>query len=246
MNVKEFIKSHRALKKTVKLLIYISMLPVLIPIGFLMNLRKAVLTPRAEKTDAIGVLGRGVSLKEASQLAFLDDFIIVNMEAKDLNTEPVRSLLKGKRIIHFVNIGEGVLPPLQLLRYSVYRYVIARLKPDGSSAVMRSPRKVYATERFGFKTDYLPEEMAPYLKDAPNAGMVAIVYAAVALKKRHIYMAGFDFYQTGYLTGPLRESEPELPTIASEKMIRYIGNFMAQYPDTNFHFVTASSFNPNL
>src|SRR3989344_6738513 len=133
MQTKEFVKRHKILKKTAKILLYIAMLPVMIPIGMLLNIRRIIFEPKAGKSDAIGVLGRGVSLKEASQLAFLDDFIIVNMEAKDLNTEPVRSLLKGKRIIHFVNIGDGVLPPLQLLRYSVYRYVIARLKPDGSS-----------------------------------------------------------------------------------------------------------------
>ena len=240
MKIKEFIKKHKKLKKAVKIIIGIAKLPVLIPIGILLNIRKVYFTPKAEKSDSVGVLGRGTSLREAGRLNFIKDFIIANAEPKDLETEPVCSLLKGKRIIHMVNIGEGVLPAWYLLKYNIYRYVISRLKPDGSESRIRSPRKVYATERFGFKTDFLPEKMVPFLKGADNTGVIAVAYAAVALKKKNVYVAGLDFYETNYLIGPLKEGEIIYYPEAGEKMRKYIANLIAKFPETNFNFITAS------
>ena len=157
MKIKEFAKKHKKIKRVAITLIKIGILPIMIPIGTIMNIRKILFTPKSRQTDAIGVLGRGISLTEAGRLDFLDDLIIANTTSRELKVESIRSLLKGKRIIHFVNIAERVLPPQYLLRYNVYRYVIARLRPNGSNARIRSPRIEYATEWFGFKTDFLPE-----------------------------------------------------------------------------------------
>jgi hypothetical protein len=244
--MKEFLKKHEKIKKILRELIRTSKIPFLIPIGTLMNARKLWFTPKSRESDSIGVLGRGVSLAYAGRLNFLKDFIIVNTEVKELKIEPVRSLLKGKRIVHMVNIGEGVLPAWYLLKYNIYKYVISRLKPDGSDSRIRSPRKVYATEKFGFKTDFLPEGMVPYLEKANNTGVIAVAYAAVAMKKKNVYVVGMDFYETGYLTGPLSEKEMIFFPEAREKMINYINDLIAKCPDTNFHFITASSFKCSL
>ena len=244
--MKEFIKKHEFLKKIIKTVINFIKLPVLIPIGVLMNIRKIRETPRMELTDSIGVLGRGVSLKEAHRLNFLKDFIIVNTRPIELKTEPVKSLLKNKRIIHMINIGEGVLPAWYLLKYRIYKYIIARLKPNSSARDLYSPRKVYATEKFGFKTDLLPEEIIPYLEGAGNSGVIAIAYAATALKKKNVYISGVDFYETPYLTGPLNPDERELATKARDLMISYVSKLASRCPETNFYFITASSFNPKL
>ena len=241
--MREFLEKH---KKILRELIRTSKIPFLIPIGTLMNARKLWFTPKSRESDSIGVLGRGVSLAYAGRLSFIKDFIIVNTEVKELEIEPMRSLLKGKRIIHMVNIGEGIFPAWYLLKYNIYKYVISRLEPDGSEARIRSPRKLYITERFGFKTDFLPEEMTPYLEGANNSGVVAVAYAAVALKKKNVYVVGMDFYETNYLTGPLSEKEMIFFPEAREKMIKYITNLITKCPDTNFHFITASSFKCSL
>lgn len=249
MKIKEFIKKHEKIKKAVKIMIRIAMLPILIPIGIVMNIRKILLSPKSRQTDSVGVLGRGISLVQAGRLDFLNDFVIANTKSQELNTEPVRSLLKGKRIIHMVNIGEKVLSPWYLLKYNIYKYVIARLKPDGSNAGLRSPRGEYATEWFGFKTDFLPEEMVPYLEGACSTGAVAVAYAAVALKKKNVYVVGIDFYEADYLTKSLEgelEKEPGLSTDARDKMMKYIFDLIAKCPGTNFHFITASSFKSSL
>lgn len=249
MKIKEFVKKHKKIKKVAKMLINISMFPILIPIGMVMNIRKILLTPKSRQTNAIGVLGRGISLTEAGSLDFMDDFIIVNNASQELNTEPVHSLLKRKRIIHFVNIEESVLSPWHLLKYNVYKYVISRLRPDGSNTGLRSLRKKYATEWFGFKTDFLPEEMLPYLEGALSTGVIAVAYAAIALQKKDIYVVGIDFYEADYLTKPLQivvDKDPTLPTIARAKMMHFITSLVAKCPDTNFHFITASSFKCSL
>jgi len=243
MKIREFVKKHEKIKRVAKILISIGMFPILIPIGMIMNIRKILFTPKSRQTDAIGVLGRGISLTEAGRLDFLDDFIITNTTSQELNTEPIRSLLKGKRIINFVNIGEGALPPQYLLKYNVYKYVINRLKPNGSSVRIRSPRKEYATEWFGFKTDLLPEEMAPYLEGVFTTGLVAIAYAAIALQKKNIYVIGVDFYEADYLTKPLK-GQWERRDI--DKMMRFVTSLIAKCPGTNFHFITASSFECSL
>ena len=244
--MREFLEKHKKIKKILRELIRTGKVPFLIPIGALMNVRKLWFTPKAKKSDRIGVLCRGVSLSEAGQLNFIKDFIIVNTKPKELKIEPMRSLLKGKRIIHMVNIGEGVLPFWYLLKYNIYKYVISRLEPDGSEARIRSSRKVYATEKFGFKTNFLPEEMVSYLEKVNNTGVIAVAYAAVAMKKKNVYVAGIDFYETSYLTGPLNKKEMVFLPEAREKMIKYITNLIAKCPDTNFYFITASSFKCHL
>lgn len=244
--MKKFIKKHPKLKKVVKEIINISKLPILIPTGLVMNIRKKIYTPRMKQSDSIGVLGRGVSLAQAGRLNFLKDFIIVNTIPKELKTEPIRSLLKGKRIIHMVNIGEGVLPAYYLLKYNIYKYVISRLKPDGPNLWIRSPRKIYRTEKFGFKTEFLPEEIVPYLKKGFGAGGMAIIYAAVALKKKNVYVAGMDFYETDYLTGPLKPEGFDDLKREPKIMMGHVTNLIAKCPETNFHFITASSFKCSL
>jgi len=244
MKIKEFVKKHEKIKRVAKILINISMLPIMIPIGIIMNIRKILLTPKSRQTDAIGVLGRGISLTEADRLDFLDDFIVANITSQELKTEPIRSLLKGKRIINFINIGEGMLHPWYLMKYNVYKYVINRFKPNGSSVRIRSPRNEYATEWFGFKTDLLPEEMAPYLEGVSSTGLVAVTYAAIALQKKDIYVVGIDFYEADYLTKPLENRLESRDTC--DKMMRFVTSLIAKCPGTNFHFITASSFKCSL
>lgn len=246
MRIKEFIKKHDRLKKIIKTVIKITMLPIMIPIGIVMNIRKIIYTPKGRETDSVGVLGRGTSLSEVNRLNFLKDFVIVNTESKDLRVEPIRSFLKGKRIIHFVNIGEGVLSPWHLLKYNVYRYTISRLKPDGSNTRIRWPRKEYNTEWFGFKTDVLPEEILPYLEGACNTGLKAIAYAAVVLKKKNVYVVGIDFYETSYLAGPLLKRPKNFYSEVNKKMLKHTVDLIARCPAVNFHFITTSSFKCSL
>ncbi len=245
--MREFVKKHKLLKKIIKIIIEIILFPIMILMGVVLNYRKKKYMSQAGKSDSIVVLGRGVSLAKADQFDFVKDFLIVNTEVKELKSEPVRSLLKGKRIIHMVNIGEGVLPFWYLLKYNIYRYIISRLKPNGSDKDIYSPRKIYRTEKFGFKTDLLPEELASYLEGANNSGVIAVAYAAAGLKKKNVYVAGMDFYETPYMTGPLNPQETNLATEAKDKMINYITNLAKKCPDVNFYFITASpSFAPNL
>jgi len=245
--IKFFLDEHGLIKKTLKVFLEIAKIPFYIPAGIIMNIRKIIYVPRAEKSDSVGILCRGVSLSAACRLGFLKDFIIVNTKSQEMKAKPVRSLLKGKRIIHMINVGEKILPAWYLLRYNVYRYVISRLKPNGSNDTrLRWPRKVYATEKFGFRTEYLPEEMVPYLNDQCGTGVVAVIYAAVVMKKKNVYVVGMDFYQTAYMTGPLQPHETNLGEQADE-MIGYVVDLIKKCPNTTFHFITASpSFNPSL
>lgn len=198
--------------------------------------------------DAIGILGRGVSLKRCGCLNFLDEFIIVNTFNRELQQEPVKSLLKGKRITHLVNMCEVVLPPDLLVKYNVYKYLITRLKPDGSLKWFRQRRVNRNIERAGFKAERMPETVAPYLENACGAGTVSIIYAAIGLKKKHIYIAGIDFYEADYFTKSLKSKlkiEPNLTEIGIG-MRAYITDFAARHLDINFYFITESSFQPDL
>jgi len=246
MMIKNFLQKFPGLIKFVREAVRILMLPIMIPVGMVMNARKKRLTPLANKSDSIGVLCRGVSLARAGELDFLDDFLIVNTRSVEMKAEPVKSLLLGKRIIHMVNVGEGVLPFWYLLKYQIYRYTISRLSSDGSEEGLRSPRKIYRTEKFGLKTEAMPDRMEPYLEGASNTGVIAVAFAAVGLKKKHVYIAGMDFYETPYMTGPLQTHETNLATEARDKMINYIIKLAQRCPETTFHFLTASSYNFDL
>ena len=89
--------------------------------------------------------------------------------------------------------------------------------------------------------------MAPCLEGVCTAGLAAVAYAAVALKKKDIYVVGIDFYESDYLTMSRKcqlEKDPDL--LITHEMMRFVTSLMTKCPDTNFHFITASSFKCSL
>lgn len=205
---------------------------------------------RALDGEHIGVLGRGPSLKNIHELEFIDTFIITNNF--ELGDETVRSTLKSKELIQFVNIAE---PTLSIQDYYLFNFIGYQLQTTEGKSGWRGQRQARGIpEFFGFNPKYLPEEMVPILRqdfDGINTtGLFAVLYAAEVSNADHIYTAGIDFYDSGlttYLTSniPEKSKRKELQSRSSD-MKKDMSLIAELYPQKDFHVITQSSYEPEI
>ncbi len=150
-----------------------------------------------------------------------------------------------------VNICEGTISPANVLRYRIEKCQFTRLKADGTQGPLRDKRKHKHVETIGLKMHYLPEHLEKDAINANNTGMIAIVYAVKALKKKNVYLAGFDFYEDDYLTGSLleymkTESDVEHNRKAGEKMKDFLVDFMSCHYQTRFYVISNANLDIKL
>jgi len=218
----------------------------------LIKARDKVLPIRWQESDSVVVLGRGRSLERVVYFPDdIQDYIVANFTNAEYSKEPIKSRLKNKRIIMMVNIGENIISPMNVLRYRIEKCQFTRLKTNRTQGPLRERRKYRHVETIGLKMDYLPEHLEKDAISGNNTGMIAIVYAVKALKKKNVYLAGFDFYEDDYLTGSLleymkRESNVEHHRKAGEKMKHFLVDFMSNQNQTKFHIVSNAKFDVKL
>jgi hypothetical protein len=223
----------------------------------------------ANESNAIGVLGRGDSLRKVPYLSFLGQFIIVNSFNEELQMDAVYSTLKNARIIHMINSEEPVLHPKYLLSLDIAWYQFNRLAPNGESVRWREPRTKRRPEALGLEFEYLPEDFEKFMadqlpprvaKELPeesgehpypgNTGLIAVLYAASSLNKDHIYVADIDFYERDYLSLDLDEKFDDARLSAHKKagqrMKVVFTDIARRFPETEFHVITHSSYDPDL
>jgi len=200
--------------------------------------------------DSIAVLGRGRSLERAGHLSFLNDFVVVNFQNEEFLKEPVKSLLKNKNIIQVMNIHERIQSTEIQKKYNI-KYIFSRFKEDGSKDELRKPRTSFNPEKLGLEVGYFPDILEPHLKRLPNTGIASIIYVVVALKKKHIYIAGIDFYDSDYFNYDVEEKYPgfwkrQRERKYNEEMKYVLNDFMKKNPKTEFHIITDSSYKSDL
>jgi len=199
--------------------------------------------------NAIAVLGRGPSLTRARELDFLEEFIITNNFNKESNNKDIDWILKNKRIIHLLNKGEPVLTPLKVLKYNIMRCQLTRLRPTNATDWWREERTRRGPEAVGLEAWYLPEEMEPLLReDFPdNVGLNAIIYAAHILGCDYVYAAGIDFYEQAEYMRDSQQLDWTKEKTRQKTLLLYnqMEEIASEFPDTQFHFVTHASFDPD-
>jgi len=208
----------------------------------------------SDKLKTVGVLGKGPSLENAQKLKFLDHFIIVNQFDSIIDDEHMNTLLKDKKIIHFINKQERVLSRRKILLYNIVRYQLSQSDPSKEQKRDRPERNRFRPESRGMIPHYIPESVEYYRNKENNfpgsAGLAAILYAAVGLDCDIVYASGFDFFRRGeYFKEKFDKSENykrrknlEKKIRTAEKSIVKIADFC---PDTEFHIITNHPFEHN-
>lgn len=218
----------------------------------LIRARDILLPIKWQESDSVVVLGRGRSLQRAVHLPDdIQDYIVANFTMAEFSQEPIKSRLKNKRVIMMVNICENIISPKDVLRYRIKECRFTRLKANGTPGPVREKRKHKHVETIGLKMHYLPEYLEEDAINANNTGMIAIVYAVKALRKKNVYLAGFDFYEDDYLTESLlehmkTESSVEHHRKAGQKMKKFLVNFMSYNHQTRFYIVSNAKFDVEL
>lgn len=222
------------------------------------SLRRGSGSENCPSTDAIGVLGRGASLRRSGALSFLDEFITANFRSDDLNVDELRSLIRKCDIRCMGGTGEPLLEIPDLLRYNIVEYLVTNPHPDtidgeGPSRIYRKPESV------GLETRYLPDSVMSvkqeYFPDRSfGTGVLALATAAIELQKSKVFVAGIDFYEAEYATKSRREAyEAKERNLTYEEWlqkhdgqketVRLLTEFCS---DTEFYFLTNASFKPDL
>jgi len=218
----------------------------------LIKARDKLLPIRWQESDSVVVLGKGRSLKRVVHFPNdIQDYIVANFTNAEFSQEFIKSRLKNKRIIMMANICENIISPMNVLRYRIEKCQFTRLKANGTQDPLREKRKHKHVETIGLKMHYLPERLEKDAINGNNTGMIAIVYAVKALKKKNVYLAGFDFYEDDYLTGSLlehmkTESNVEHHRKAGEKMKNFLVDFISNHHQTRFYIISNAKFGVKL
>jgi hypothetical protein len=201
--------------------------------------------------NCIAILGRGPSLKNVHELEFIDTFIIINQF--EFDDETVRSALRSKYLLHFTNIAEHTLTLRNYYLFNFIGYQLSTREGEDGWGGKRQLRGV--PEFYGFKPRDLPKEIEQILKEdfdpgINTTGMLAVLYAAEVSDASHIYTAGIDFFDPG-LAGYLSSDDPSEERIKRRKSrssdIKRDMNAIAKlYPETHFHIVTQSTYDPHI
>lgn len=203
----------------------------------------------ATDPDAIGVLGRGSSLRRAKRLSFLDSFLTANFRSSDIDAAGIECLLKDSTIRCFGASCEPLLRIGDLVRYDVVEYCVT----NGPSE-----RTYSKPERVGLRVRHLRDEFLDLLEDRfdgalPGTGLTALAYAAHEFDTDAVFVAGFDFYEADYASMTLSDAYDQQgdPTLSETEWIEKHATQKEMFvsiaelcTETDFYVLTEAEFAP--
>lgn len=205
-------------------------------------------------TNRVLICGRGKSLKEINNSFFEKefDYVVLLNEFNDFvkQDEKMHEFLKDKRIIQFLNISESGIDQQFLNNYNVDKIYITRLKPNGSGTWWRQHRGRRVPESFGRECLYPSEKLEPYMKGVKNTADVAMLFSLLDLDSKELCFVGMDFYEVGYHLNhdspPYLREKKKHEEVHCKEIKNSHKEIMSLFPETNFYYLTYSTFNPEL
>jgi len=196
--------------------------------------------------EQICILCRGSSMVYAEKYFhdLTNDMIVINEFNEELDKSFVQELFTKKNIRHMVGADAGLsnLEKRYYEKYNIENVILNRFA-NQSSAISAMNSLINS---FGLDTTYLPDSMKKFQKEDggfPTTGVVSIVYATVALKKKDIHIAGLDFYEKDYFVDIKANKHQKRKGLI---MKSFIEDFMSKFPDVKYTFYTNSSFKTDL
>jgi hypothetical protein len=192
------------------------------------------------------ILCRGSSVIQAKKYFYnlSGEMLVVNEFNEELKNDFIDRLFREKDITHIVSRDSG-LSNLKLeyyKKYNIEKIILNIFKEEFD----KNPPMRYLLESRGLNTDCLPDALKPFQKKGggfPTTGVISIVYATVALKKKDIHICGMDFYEKDYFANIQVNSHQKKK---GEVMKFFMQNFMEKFPEVKYTFYTNSSFTSGL
>ncbi|MGA0351993.1 MAG: hypothetical protein ACO3MF_04545 [Acholeplasmataceae bacterium] len=195
--------------------------------------------------NSIAILCRGQSLNLIKHhLDEVDEVITVNNFMSESQNTSIDKILQIKNVSSICCRMKGAVATKKWYnQYDVKKIILNVF----SNEYHKHPTKAkQILDRDNISSSPLPDVMKMWTNETggfPTTGVLAIVYATTALKKKNIYVAGMDFYETDYFNG----SPPSKGGLKKSKIMKsYLLDFMKQFPNTHFTFITKSSFSSSL
>ena len=197
------------------------------------------------------VFGRGGSLDLVSKLGSGSDYdrvILVNeFNTFTKESRELCSFLKQAVITQFVNITESGLDIDFVNDFNIHNVAITRLAPNGDQTWWRQPSNRQTSQRFGLHTEFQPDTLEPYMHIVENSSDIALLYALLELKAKTIDVIGLDFYESDYFLSMNEYDFEETSTKeVQDKIKKSHEKIIKLFPNTQFNYVTRSTFNPKL
>ncbi len=201
------------------------------------------------------VLGRGKTLNSYfdnfEKLKNINNLLTVNFTKRDMSKNI--DSLTTKNVIPIINIEEGVMPLLKIIKFNISQCFIARTSDQKEET---EKRRNFKGLLYG-KVNYFSGKMVKdfYDKKISGSGLLAVIYFVNVIKVKNIYIFGFDFYQQGMhnlsmIDNFKTEESIKVHIEDGKKSIKDFENFIENNKETNFFFpkntnisVKSSNFN---
>lgn len=202
--------------------------------------------------DSIVVFGRGSSLKRIKELPKdIKQVIIVNDFSQELEHDFIDEYMKDKEIIHFKNWCDDAIlqDKLHYDKYNVKRIQVNRNSIYDLAHDQSRYLHLLIAHHYGMELGFCDKKVNEQGGEYKTAGLHAVGYAVIELKKKNIFMCGIDFYDSEYLVEKNFEGE-HVPI--TDKRHAYYGKhnelktffleFSSKFKDINFNLVTDSEY----
>ena len=205
--------------------------------------------------DSIAILCRGNSLKFIDKIPDVDEYIIVNRFADELEQENVSNKLIGQNITQVLSLVPDE-PTLMIQRgqykkFKINKLVLPYVKetvPGSAQSIEGHDGKTIPSyvlgdthKEFMYERGTRPDGNTRYAYSYPTSGIAGVVHGTIDYGKENIFIIGLDFYQSEYAYGKAKGdliSRGEDP-----KMMRgFLTNFLSTQKDKNFTIVTSANY----
>ena len=205
--------------------------------------------------DSIAILCRGNSLKFIDKIPSVDEYIIVNRFADELEQKNVSDKLDGQDITQVLSLVPDE-PTLMIQRghykkFKINRLVLPYIRETlpGSAQTIEGhngetiPSYVLGDihKEYMYERGTRPDGNTRYSYSYPTSGIAGVVHGTIDYGKKNIFIIGLDFYQSEYAYG---KAKGDLTSRGEDpKMMRdFLTSFLSTQKDKNFTIVTSADY----
>tara|TARA_B100000963_G_scaffold359882_1_gene388620 strand:- start:273 stop:935 length:663 start_codon:yes stop_codon:yes gene_type:complete len=205
--------------------------------------------------NSIAILCRGNSLKHIEKIPKVEEYIIVNRFADELEQQNISDTLQNQDITQILSLVPDE-PTLMIQRGQYKKFKINRLVlpyiretvPGSAQSIEGHDGQIIPSYVLGdvhkeymYKRGTRPDGNTRYAYSYPTSGIAGVVHGTIDYGKENIFIIGLDFYQSEYAYGKAKGdliSRGEDP-----KMMRdFLTNFLSTQKDKKFTIVTSTDY----
>ena len=205
--------------------------------------------------NSIAILCRGNSLKHIEKIPKVEEYIIVNRFADELQQQNISDTLQNQDITQILSLVPDE-PTLMIQRGQYKKFKINRLVlpyiretvPGSAQSIEGHDGQIIPSYVLGdvhkeymYKRGTRPDGNTRYAYSYPTSGIAGVVHGTIDYGKENIFIIGLDFYQSEYAYG--RAKGDLISRGEDPKMMRdFLTNFLSTQKDKKFTIVTSTDY----